>query len=178
MKVKGGVRITSCVSCDNPLPPLLLSTCRSQRKWECCRCGTTYIGALEGDTLHELRGHLKLLNYFPECGQLGLSLQKLEHADHTRRHPRHPVMMEILATQLDADLLPVGEDFCVVTRDFSESGIGIIHTRQLEGKFAILVDLPNAGYVELLFAVVRCERLGDLYVTGGKFFRRLPCRWI
>jgi hypothetical protein len=176
--VKEGVRITTCVTCEHPLPTLLISAYGSPRKWECCRCGATYVGALECNPENELRRHLKLLNYFPQCGQLGSNLRTLEHANQMRRHSRHPLMMEIPATQLNADLLPVGENFRIVTRDFSETGIGIIHTRPLEGKFAIVVDLPNAGYVELLFDVVRCERLGDLYVTGGKFFRRLPCRWI
>jgi hypothetical protein len=81
-------------------------------------------------------------------------------------------MIGIPAMQLDDDLFPVGEEFMVISRNLSASGIAIVHTHPLEGKLAILIELPETGHVQLLLTIVRSKKVGLLYEMGGSFFDR------
>ena len=81
-------------------------------------------------------------------------------------------MMSVPAIELDEDLYPVGEDFTVISRNLSSSGIAFVHTHPLEGKFAILIELPELGQVQLLLDIVRYKKIGPMYEMGGAFFDR------
>ncbi len=166
------LRITRCVTCDQPLPTLVVGGSGSTREWECRRCGATYLASLAASSSNHLRSSVKPLHYFPEHRQATKTLRTKELQHELRRHPRRPLMMSIPAMKLDEDLFPVGEDFTVLSRNLSSSGIAIVHTRPLEGKLAILVELPEIGHVQLLLEIVRSKKVGPLYEMGGAFFDR------
>jgi hypothetical protein len=166
------LRITRCVTCDQPLPTLIVGGRDPAREWECRRCGATYLATLASSSPHALRSCVKPLHYFPVHRQAATTLQATDLQRELRRHPRRPLMMSVPAMQLDDDLFPVGEDFTVISRNLSASGISLVHTRPLEGKLAILIELPEVGHVQLLLDIVRSKQIGSLYEMGGEFFDR------
>ena len=165
------IQITQCVRCNVPLPTLVVGR-GALREWECRNCGATYVASLAPSSPDHLRASVKLTNYFPEHQKAAKALHAFDLKQESRRHPRLPVMMSVLATQLDDGLLPVGEDFTILTRNLSVSGIAIIHATPLDGKLAVLIELPRVGHVQLLLDIVRCEKVGEMYEMGGAFFER------
>ncbi len=166
------LRITRCVTCDQPLPTLVVGGSEPTREWECSRCGATYLATLASSSPVHLRSSVKPLHYFPEHRQAAKTLRAKELQRELRRHPRQPLMMSIPAMKLDEDLFPVGEDFTVLSRNLSSSGIALVHTRPLEGKLAVLIELPEIGHVQLLLRIVRSKQVGPMYEMGGQFFDR------
>ena len=165
------VVLTSCVNCDSPLPPLKLDAHSSWQIWECCACGTTYEGMLDGP-LEDVRSRLKLLHYFPASARSASAVPEYDGKER-RRHQRRPIMVAIPAIQLDENLLPVGQEFKLVSRNLSEGGASLIHHAPLQGSFALLVDLQDDGRVQIIFRVLRCNQIGDLFEIGGEFVERL-----
>lgn len=165
-------RIERCVECAQPLPTLVVGGSGPVREWECRNCGATYLATLFSTSPDQLRDSVKLSNYFPEHRGAATTLPAKELGKEPRRHPRTQLMMNVPAIQLDDDLFPVGEEFTVLTRNLSVSGIAIVHTQPLTGKLAVLVELPKSGHVQLLLGIVRCKKVGQLYEMGGAFFDR------
>jgi len=166
------LQIMRCVTCDRPLPTLVVGGIGAVREWECRNCGATYLASLSLSSPNQLRSCIRPLRYFPEHCKMATTLRTPDIQRELRRHPRRPVMMSIPAMELDSDLFPVGEDFMVISRNLSACGIAIIHSRPLEGKMAVLIELPEIGHVQLLLDIVRCRKSGTLYEMGGAFFDR------
>ncbi|MCA9142597.1 MAG: PilZ domain-containing protein [Planctomycetaceae bacterium] len=165
-------QIKSCVKCDGPLPTLVVGGDGPVREWECRNCGATYLASLSPTSPDQLRDTVKLSHYFPAHRDAATTLKVKDLERELRRHPRKPLMMSVPATKLDHDLFPVGDEFAVVTRNLSASGIAIVHSQSLVGKLAVLVELPDIGHVQLLLRIVRCKKVGSLYEMGGAFFDR------
>ncbi|MBP90059.1 MAG: hypothetical protein CMJ64_25685 [Planctomycetaceae bacterium] len=81
--------------------------------------------------------------------------------------------MKIPVVPLDHDLVPIGENFEVLSSNLSESGVGLLHPEPMRGKFAALVVLPDLEYIQLILRIVRCQELGAMYEMGAKFLKRL-----
>lgn len=165
-------QISRCVKCEQPLPPLVVGGNEPTREWECRNCGATYLASLASEAPCQLRDSVKLSHYFPKHREAATTLRAIDLDEELRRHPRKPLMMSIPAMQLDYDLFPVGEEFTVLSRNLSSSGIAIVHTRPLLGKLAVLLELPDLGHVQLLLKIVRSKPVGTLYEMGGEFFDR------
>ncbi|MDA1052408.1 MAG: PilZ domain-containing protein [Planctomycetota bacterium] len=165
-------QITQCVTCDQPLPTLVVGGSGPTREWECRNCGATYLASLAPSAPDHLRAAVKLSHYFLEYRAVESTLCAKDLERELRRHPRRPVMMCVPAVELDDELFPAGEDFTVISRNLSSSGIAIVHTHPLEGKLAVLIELPEIGHVQLLVNIVRCKKVGQLYEMGGAFFDR------
>lgn len=165
-------QIKRCVKCDHPLPTLVVGGGGAVREWECRNCGTTYLASLSPNASNQMRDNIRLSHYFPKHRDAATTLQVKDLEHELRRHPRRPLMMTVPAMQLDYDLFPVGEEFSVLTRNLSASGIALVHTASLAGKLAVLVELPSIGFVQLLLRIVRCKKVGQLYEMGGEFFDR------
>lgn len=170
--VERELRITRCVTCDQPLPTLVVGGTGAAREWECCRCGATYLAQLVSSPPGHLRSAVRPSHYFPDKRQAGTTLQAKDIQRELRRHPRWPLMMSIPVVKLDDDLFPVGDEFTVISRNLSPGGIAIVHKRPLEGKLAVLIELPESGHVQLLMEIVRSKKVGPLYEMGGAFFDR------
>ncbi len=166
------LKITRCVTCDQPLPTLVVGGSGATREWACRRCGATYLATLTASSCDHQRSNIRLVHYFPEHRYAARALRPKELQRELRRHPRRPLMMSIPAMKLDEDLFPVGEDFTVLSRNLSSSGIALVHTRPLEGKLAVLIELPEIGHVQLLLRIVRSKQVGPMYEMGGQFFDR------
>jgi hypothetical protein len=160
------------VKCSHPLPTLVVGGSGPVREWECRNCGATYLARLSPTSPNQLRDNVKLSHYFPEHRTAATTLRVKDLEQELRRHPRRPLMMNVPAIQLDYDLFPVGEEFTVLTRNLSSSGIAMVHTQSLVGKLAVLIELPEIGRVQLLLRIVRCKKIGELYEIGGAFFDR------
>ncbi|MCA9124240.1 MAG: PilZ domain-containing protein [Planctomycetaceae bacterium] len=165
-------QIKHCVTCDSPLPTLVVGGSGPVREWECLNCGATYLARLSPTAPHDLRDRVKPAHYFPEHRGAATKVRIKDLEQELRRHPRKPLMMSVPAMQLDYDHFPVGDEFSVLTRNLSASGIAIIHTKPLVGKLALLIELPEIGHVQLLLRIVRCKQVGQLYEMGGAFFDR------
>ena len=165
-------QITRCVQCERPLPTLVVGGSHAVREWECRNCGATYLASLAASSPPHLRASVKLSHYFPAHRNAATTLRTKDLERELRRHPRRPVMMSIPVMELDDELFPLGDEFTVISRNLSSSGIAIVHTHPLEGKLAVLIELPELGHVQLLLEVVRCKKVGQLYETGGAFFDR------
>ncbi|MBC8351239.1 MAG: PilZ domain-containing protein [Planctomycetes bacterium] len=165
-------QITQCVTCDGPLPTLVVGGAGATREWECRNCGATYLASLSPSSPAHLRDSIKLSHYFPERRETATTLREIDLEHELRRHPRRPMMMSIPVVLLDDDLFPVGQEFTVISRNLSASGIAIVHSIPLEGKLAVLIELPVIGHVQLLLDIVRCTQVGDLFEMGGAFFER------
>lgn len=165
-------QITRCVTCNQPLPTLVVGGTEPTREWECRGCGATYLASLAPTSPCQLRDTVKLSHYFPRQREAASTLPAREFREELRRHPRRPLMMGIPAMQLDYELFPVGEEFTILSRNLSASGIAFLHTKPLLGKLAVLIEMPETGYVQLLLQVVRTKQVGDLFEMGGEFFDR------
>ncbi len=165
-------QIKRCVKCDHHLPTLIVGGSGPVREWECRNCGATYLASLSPTSPNQLRDNVKLSHYFPDHREAATTLRVKDLEHELRRHPRRPLMMNVPAMQLDFDLFPVGEEFAVLSRNLSASGIAIVHTQSLVGKIAVLIELPEIGQVQLLLRIVRCKKVGQLYEIGGAFFDR------
>lgn len=165
-------QITRCVTCNQPLPTLVVGGSEPTREWECRNCGATYLASLAASSPCQLRDSVKLSHYFPKQREAAPTLRAKELEAELRRHPRRPLMMGIPAMQLDYDLFPVGDEFTVLSRNLSASGIAIVHTKPLLGKLAVLIELPERGHVQLLLKVVRTKQVGAMFEMGGEFFDR------
>ena len=171
--VKKSVQISRCVKCDQSIPTLVVGDAPGCREWACKQCGATYYACLAPGSSSYLRDRLELVNYFPKRVQQLPDISQQEPGIELRRHRRRSVTMRIPLTQLDHELMPVGDDFEVLSRDLSESGIALLHTAPLRGKYAALIVLPDFEYVQLILRIVRCQQRGSLYQMGAKFLQRL-----
>jgi hypothetical protein len=171
--LKKCVEISRCVKCDEAIPTLLVGDDPACREWACRQCGATYYACLVPGSAPYLRDRLRLVHYFPKRVQEIPDISQHEPGIELRRHRRRSVTMRIPLTQLDHELMPVGEDFEVLSSDLSESGIALLHTEPLRGKLAALIVLPDYQYVQLILRIVRCQPRGSLYEMGAKFLQRL-----
>jgi hypothetical protein len=171
--VDEGLQVTQCVTCGIPLATLLLGGSEPAREWECRSCGATYIASLDPLSPSERRDSIRMRHYFPEHREATSTLSSIVLKEERRAHPRRPMMVSVLAVELDSDLFPIGEDFTVISRNLSASGIAIVHSRPLAGRLAVLLELPKLGYVQLLLNIVRCKKIGSLYEMGGAFIERI-----
>lgn len=88
-----------------------------------------------------------------------------EYAKSERRlAKRYPLKVFALATPLDEDFQPMDAPFPVLTRDISNSGIGLVHSRPLDMNY-IQLDLtgPNGHELHMTVEVLRCNQ----FLCGG-----------
>lgn len=102
-----------------------------------------------------------------------------------RVHRRYPLSVVAMATPLDEHMRPVDEPFPVLTRDISQAGIGLVHSKPLDRKYVTL-DLtgPQGHHLHVTIEVLRCNQflcgsqqntqyaLDDpctYYESGGRF---------
>ena len=102
-----------------------------------------------------------------------------------RVHRRYPLNVVAMATPLDDQMRPADEPFPVLTRDISQAGIGLVHSRPLDMNYVTL-DLtgPQGHHLHVTIEVLRCNQflcgsqqnmqyaLDDpctYYESGGRF---------
>lgn len=172
-RLANSLTIDRCVTCDQTIPTLIVGEDSSRREWECVNCGTSYLATLAESEQPYDHDRLRLVNFFPLHLQQLPDIHEREPGIDSRRHRRRFLTVKILATKVNDDLCPVGENFEILSRDLSESGIGLLHPEPLVGKYAALIVLPDQVFAQIVIQIVRCEPLGSLYAMGAKFLHRL-----
>ena len=86
-----------------------------------------------------------------------------------RTECRQRIMIPVLATPFDEEKRPTSDAFHAITRDLSESGIGLLSTRPVREKFlAILAQsMSTEEDMLVLIEITRCRRVGHYYDIGG-----------
>jgi hypothetical protein len=92
------------------------------------------------------------------------------HGPDRRREKRHPLIMSVRATPLDANLHPTGGSFFPMTRDISNGGIALIASDEVESPFlgVELTDLTGKPF-HAAVEVLRRRPVGPCFEIAGKF---------
>jgi hypothetical protein len=175
--------ITKCSVCEAEFPPLLLASGPGTLVWECRKCGAAYQGKISFRSPRHLRGALRPRQYFPEKVVLPEAddsvrefAERLIAADREmdrRSAPRKPLMLAVPAVPLDADDFPTAEAVMLISRDISSTGISLLHREPLQGRMAILLEIPERPAAQLVVEIMRSLRVGDFYEIAGLFIDRL-----
>ena len=93
--------------------------------------------------------------------------------DERRREARMPMIVPVRMVVVGDDNQPLGEPFQAVTRDVSNSSIGLIHIKPLEGeRFAIEMSLAQTDVV-MIIALMWTGPMGPFYGSAGQFIEKL-----
>jgi len=92
-----------------------------------------------------------------------------------RRSHRHPLVMEVLAVPIDAQLQPIAAQFVALTRDISPRGISLVHTARIHAPWLRLKIEGNNLNAILHAKVLRCRRLRQNFEIGCEFVSRIDC---
>jgi len=93
--------------------------------------------------------------------------------DERRREARMPMIIPVRMVVVDDDNQPLGEPLQAVTRDVSNSSIGLIHIDPLQGeRFAIEMSLAQTDVV-MIIALMWTGAMGPFYGTAGRFIEKL-----
>ena len=84
--------------------------------------------------------------------------QEIPDPTERRAHRRYPLNVVATATPLDDEMRPTGESFPVLTRDISQAGIGLVHSRPLDMKYVTL-DLTgqHGHHLHMTVEILRCN---------------------
>ena len=93
-----------------------------------------------------------------------------------RQHTRYSIGVPVVAVPLAANFTIVGPAVRMMTRDISNSGVGLAYTRFTDAPYYVL-DFTSAGMelFQVLMKVVRVSNNGPNYEVAGKFINRLHC---
>ena len=88
-----------------------------------------------------------------------------------RPHPRYNVTLEATALAIDESGQPLGAPFVMVTRNISNTGLGVIHTEPLEPGQRFIVELlaRERDQVRLIAEVVHCRPVARFFEIGLRF---------
>lgn len=81
--------------------------------------------------------------------------------------------VSVPAVAIDDDYRPITEPVRILTRDISETGLGLVFTHRITAGL-LAIELPAAtGPIQVVIEVMRCQRVGPFYDVGGRFVARL-----
>jgi hypothetical protein len=103
----------------------------------------------------------------------GSALDTLTGRDR-RQHTRYSIGVPVVAVPLRENFSIAGPAVQMTTRDISQSGIALAHTRFCEVPYYV-IDFTAAGIelLQVLLKVVRVSNSGPTYEVAGKFINRL-----
>ncbi len=105
-----------------------------------------------------------------------LATECCESPPHERReHARTKLIVPVQIQPLDESYGASGDTITALTRDISQSGIGIISPRSISDELvAVRLSLhDNQIGLNMAARVLRCEKLGGFYDIGCQFVTRL-----
>ncbi len=93
-----------------------------------------------------------------------------ERQSERRAELRYPLAILVDVQPLDENFAPSGPLFRAVTRDISNSGIGLTHNSPLKSRFfAIQLWSPEGETFQTLVEVLRSQPAGSIFDIGGRF---------
>ncbi|MDA1053368.1 MAG: PilZ domain-containing protein [Planctomycetota bacterium] len=180
-----GTRISTCSTCETPLPLSEAADLEDARIWVCSRCGTEYNAVLAPNySIDELRGiRPEPVIFDPQLVQpvapaMLAFAQRFGARDNNnvekRSSTRHPVIATLTAWEFDEQLRPVGEPFQTICRNLSSGGVCLINDRAILSEFLVL-DLGAAGGmpIQTLARVLRRRPLGPYHDIGTELVTKL-----
>jgi hypothetical protein len=93
-----------------------------------------------------------------------------------REAPRLSVTFSARAVALDDQLRPVGDEFFLVVRNISATGLGLLSTTPVKSTF-LAIELATDGGETLHVAIEvrRCQPIGPCFDVGGRFVLPTAC---
>lgn len=102
-----------------------------------------------------------------------LSVQIPLMQDDHRGTPRVPLIVSVIAAEVNGNRQIVSRPFRLLARDFSLAGIGFLHDRSIETPFLGIAWKSTTGEcLTALIEILRCENRGDYFDIGGRFVEK------
>jgi hypothetical protein len=87
-----------------------------------------------------------------------------------RRSKRYAAVLEVVVVPLNDHFHPNGMPFLAVTRDFSTSGLCMLHTRPApSSKLFVEIQRPLSAALDVVLNVRRNRRTGPFFEIAGDF---------
>ncbi len=99
-------------------------------------------------------------------------LESLAVGQNQRKEQRMAMLVTVVAAPVDRNFKPSGEPFKVAARDFSESGICLLHSRAVSSEYLALrwrSMISPKCYIRIVMQVKRCKPVGPFYEVAGQF---------
>lgn len=175
----------SCPICEHEMPLLRAERGEPTMTWFCKTCNASFPSVLDESAPDELRQRVKpaafaierdkLIHPSERIYEVVTHITERGHRGKERRaSQRMGVTITLPALPVDEHFQPLGEPFCMVTRNISTGGICLIHDKQLFTKYLVL-ELPTADRhrLQLIAHIVRSRQLGNLVEYGAEFVMRI-----
>lgn len=171
-----GTGSRSCIGCASELPLRPLGADEKGYQWECAGCGAKVMGVLIDGGDADAKSRVRLAGFhidemlLPEPPR-GVQIMASQHEQ--RDSERRALAISVTALKLDGNLHPVGEPFRIMTRDISESGIGLLHYEPVDAPY-LAIQLPGLAEqpIQLVTELVRCREVDGYYDVAGMFVTR------
>ncbi len=83
---------------------------------------------------------------------------------------RHPLLVSVQAQAIDAQGVRIGAPISGISRDLSASGISILTTTPISGRFVLLrLTRKDVGTMDVMLEVLRSRPIGPFFETAGRF---------
>jgi hypothetical protein len=93
-----------------------------------------------------------------------------------REAPRLSVTFSARAVALDDQLRPVGDEFFLVVRNISATGLGLLSTTPVNSTFLAIEFATDGGEtLHVAIEVRRCQPIGPCFDVGGRFVLPTAC---
>jgi hypothetical protein len=176
-----------CRMCDTPLPLRLSRAGEEAASWVCVSCEARFVGVFDDGAAADIRGNVRLqADYFTQgwaddvpSGMrqfvADLTAQTEPYSGQDRRHnPRFDKPAVVSVAPLSSLYTPIADSFSVMTRNFSPSGLALIHTRAVDCDFIAVALSPDAtSQLQFIARVVRCRPIKRFYEIGCELVARL-----
>jgi hypothetical protein len=90
-----------------------------------------------------------------------------------RQEERHLMLVPVLAQPVNEQYLALGKPFALVTRDISDSGIGLVHTERIAGDLLAIQMRLAEEEVDVVVRLLWSKAMGPFYYCGGEFVAKL-----
>lgn len=90
-----------------------------------------------------------------------------------RSERRHLMAVPVLVQPVDAQFNATGAPFAAVTRDISQTGVGLVHEEPIDPQLLALRMCLAGEEVKLVVEVLWCRAFGPYHYVGGKPISKL-----
>ena len=171
-ELKAARELQQCAGCSNWLPLRPATAGETPFRAECCGCGVQVLGTVVTANVEAMR-HIRLIGSHIDESLLPKPDNGVEQPakrQERRSSERRPWAIPVTALALDRDLHPMGEPFRIMTRDVSQTGIGLRYFEEIEAP-CLALQLPDSGdqIVQVVVELVNCRPVEEVCDMGGRF---------
>ena len=181
---QGGV-VDKCSDCGAALPLRAPRTDEEPGHWICTECGGSLEALFDTDAAPEIRENVRpaavdfdrsqLQQPFTAIADFVTRLESQQDShDEKRAVVRRALGQPVAVMPLDEQFRPIGDCFLAVTRDVSQQGIAVVHTRPVEADYlAVELSCARGNKLQVAMQIVRRRELGDYHESAGPFLTKL-----